>query len=133
MLHLGVLHLTVQGTAVCDLLVFELEVVAVNNFIRAFLEEFKKSSILSWINILTELAIRQEVLAVDAMVVLIRERECLHIEASLSGLDTASETWLVIIERNKADTSVGVHPVATEMTFHVAAGHPTIESKIRTY
>ena len=132
MLHLGVFHFTVQGTAVCDLLVFELEVVAVNNFIRAFLEEFKKSSILSWINILTELAIRQEVLAVDAMVVLIRERECLHIEASLSGLDTATETWLVVIERDKVDTSVSVHPKATQVSFHVATGHPTIELNIRT-
>ena len=133
MLHLGVLHLTVQGTAVCDLLVFELEVVAVNNFIRTFLEEFKKSSILSWINILTELAIRQEVLAVDAMVVLIRERECLHIKAGLSSLDTATETRLVVIKGDKIDTSVRVHPIATEETFHVAAGHPTMmELNIRT-
>ena len=132
MLHLGVLNLSVQATAVCDLLVGELEVVAVNNFICTFLEEFEKSGILSWISIFAELAESKEVLAIDAMVVLIRERECLNIEAGLSGLDTAAETWLVVIERDKVDTSVLVHPIATEITFHVAAGHPTIKLNIRT-
>ena len=106
MLHVGVLHLGVQATAVCDFLVFELEVVAVNDFISAILEEFKKSGILSRVDIVSELAIRQEVLAVDAMVVLIRERECLHIKAGLCSLDTATETRLVVIEGDQVDTSV---------------------------
>ena len=132
MLNFSVLHFGVQATAVCDLLVFELEVVAVNNFISTFLEEFEKSGILSWINIITELTIRKEVLTVDAMVVLIRERECLHIEAGLSGLDTATETRLVVIKRDKVDTSVSVHPKATQVSLHVATGHPRIELNIRT-
>ena len=132
MLHLEVFHFGVQAAAVCNLLVCELEIVAVDDFVRAFLEEFEKSSILSWVDIVTELAICEEVLAVDAMVVLIRERECLHIEAGLSGLDTATETRLVVIERDKVDTSVSVHPKATQVSFHVATGHPTIELKIRT-
>ena len=133
MLHLEVFHFGVQAAAVCNLLVCELEIVAVDDFVRAFLEEFEKSSILSWVDIVTELAICEEVLAVDAMVVLIRERECLHIKAGLCSLDTATETRLVVIKGDKIDTSVRVHPIATEETFHVAAGHPTMmELNIRT-
>ena len=97
-LDVGVFVLAVHVAAVSHLLILKFEEVTVDDLFTAFIENFEQSSLVVRVHILVELAERQEVLTIDALVEGARKREGADIESLLRSSNTATESRLVVID-----------------------------------
>ena len=85
MLYLSIDDLTINGTAVVDRSVFELEHMSIDNGIASFLEDLEQSSFVFGVTIGIELSKSDEVFTVNSLVVLVLKGEGAEIEASLGS------------------------------------------------
>ena len=85
MLYLSIDDLTINGTAVVDRSVFELEHMSIDNGIASFLEDLEQSSFVFGVTIGIELSKGDEVFTVHSLIVLVLKGEGAEIEASLGS------------------------------------------------
>ena len=124
MLDLSVDTRAIDSTAIRQLTILELKVVAVYHSFAAILEDLEKGSVVIDISRFVELAKGQEILTVDAMIVGVGQSEGLHVKCRLGGFDAATETRLVLIDGNEVDARVLVLPEASKYALHVFTNHP---------
>ena len=89
-------------------------------------ENLQKSGLILWVLVLCELAIGQEVLTIDSVVVLVGDRERAEVDARLGSEDAATETWLAFVQGDQVDSGVGIEPEASQHAFHITACNPII-------
>ena len=131
MLNLGIDLGVVNVAAVRDLLVVELEGVAVDNFLRLVVEDLEEGGLAVDVCILFELSVGQEVLSVDAVVRRAAKRQRADVKRRLGGPDASTETRLLFINRRQANAGVLVLPKAAEDTLHVTTGHANNSEEAR--
>ena len=123
MLNIGVQFFTINLTAVRDLLVCEFEGMTIDHIWAIIFENFEKLALVLGISVLRKLTKSHKIFAINTVIFLVGQSECSDIKAGFSCLYTASKSWLLLINGDQIDTSVGVFPEAAKCAFHITTAH----------
>ena len=130
MLDLSINTISIDSTAIRDLTVAEVEMMAVDHSVAAVLENLEQGGLIIWVGSLGKGAVGDEVLTIDTMVSGPGESESLDVEGCLSCLHAATKTRLALIDWVEVDARVLVLPEAAKGALHVTSGQTENEGKL---